>query len=209
MPTVNLEIKPRSPFREFLQCKKRWITIVAHRRAGKTVAVVQKLILEAMTHKRKGMKTAPLRYAYVAPTQAQAKSIAWNYLVEFTAEIPNVEVNASELRVTLPNGAQIRLFSGENYERMRGLYFDGVVTDEDDDIPPLVDEDENEQEALTKRINTRKKKFEIVRVSNRIWKKIEEDSMWICPVEANMKEDNKEDDVKEWAIGMSYQAVRR
>ena len=135
MQTLDIEIRPRSPFREFLQCKKRWMTIVAHRRAGKTVAVIQKLILEAMTHKRKGMSTAPLRYAYVAPTQAQAKSIAWNYLVEFTADIPNVEVNASELRVTLPNGAQIRLFSGENYERMRGLYFDGVVTDEDDDIP--------------------------------------------------------------------------
>jgi len=135
MQTLDIEIKPRSPFREFLQCKKRWMTIVAHRRAGKTVAVIQKLILEAMTHKRKGMDTAPLRYAYIAPTQAQAKSIAWNYLVEFTAQIPKVEVNASELRVTLPNRAQIRLFSGENYERMRGLYFDGCVSDEDDDIP--------------------------------------------------------------------------
>jgi hypothetical protein len=31
----------------------------------------------------------------------------------------------------------IRLYSGENYERMRGLYFDGVVIDEPEDIDPM------------------------------------------------------------------------
>ena len=135
MPTVNLEIKPRAPFREFLQCKKRWISIVAHRRAGKTVAVIQKLILEALTHKRKGMKTAPLRYFYICPTLSQAKSVSWAYLLNFTADIPNVVANHSELRITFPNGAEIRLLSGENAERARGLYADGIVLDEADDIP--------------------------------------------------------------------------
>ena len=132
---IDIEIRPRAPFREFLACKKRWMTIVAHRRAGKTVAVIQKLILEAMTHKRKGMDTAPLRYSYICPTLSQAKSVSWSYLVSFTADIPNIVVNHSELKITFPNKAEIRLFSGENYERMRGLYFDGVVSDEDDDIP--------------------------------------------------------------------------
>jgi len=135
MPTVNLEIKPRAPFREFLQCKKRWMTIVAHRRAGKTVAVIQKLILEALTHKRKGMKTAPLRYFYICPTLSQAKSVSWAYLLNFTADIPNVVANHSELRITFPNGAEIRLLSGENAERARGLYADGIVLDEASDIP--------------------------------------------------------------------------
>ncbi len=135
MPTVNLEIKPRAPFREFLQCSKRWMTIVAHRRAGKTVAVIQKLILEALTHKRKGMKTAPLRYFYICPTLSQAKSVSWAYLLNFTADIPNVVANHSELRITFPNGSEIRLLSGENAERARGLYADGIVLDEADDIP--------------------------------------------------------------------------
>ena len=133
---VSININPRAPFREFIQTKKRWLTLVVHRRGGKTVAAIQRILICAMTHKRKGMTTAPLRYAYIAPTVPQAKDIAWLYLKNFTAEIPGVIVNESELKLTLPNGAQIRLYSGENYERMRGVYFDGVVSDEDDDIPP-------------------------------------------------------------------------
>ena len=100
------------------------------------MAVLQRLILCALTHKRKGMDTAPLRYAYIAPTRDQAADIAFGYLVNFTKQIPGVEVNRADLKVTFPSGAQIRLYSGESYERMRGLYFDGVVSDEDDDIPP-------------------------------------------------------------------------
>ncbi len=136
MQILELEIEPRESFREFLTTDKRWMTLVCHRRAGKTVAVIQRLILCALTHTRTSMDTAPLRFAYLAPTRSQAADIAWAYLQDFTAAIPGIDVNKSELRITFPNRAQIRLYSGENYERMRGLYFDGVVSDEDDDIPP-------------------------------------------------------------------------
>ena len=40
-----------------------------------------------------------------------------------------VAINEAELKITLPDGTTIRLYSGENYDRMRGLYFDGVVID--------------------------------------------------------------------------------
>lgn len=136
MPRLNLTIEPREPFREFITTDKRWMTLVCHRRAGKTVAVIQRLIYHALTHKRPGMDTAPLRYSYIAPTLSQAKDISFDYLVSFTAAIPGIIVNKSELSVTFPTGAQVRLYSGENYERMRGLYMDGVVLDEADDIPP-------------------------------------------------------------------------
>jgi hypothetical protein len=129
---VTIEIRPRGQFRAFLESAKRWLVLVAHRRAGKTVAVVQKLIQCALTHKRPG---PPLRYGYIAPTRDQAKDIAWSYLKDYAGKIPGSEVNESELRITFLNRAQIRLYSGENYERMRGLYFDGVVSDEDADIP--------------------------------------------------------------------------
>ena len=132
---IEIEIIPREPFREFLTSDARFLTMVCHRRAGKTVAAVQRLILCALTHKRKGMQTAPLRYAYIAPTQTQAKTICWQYFKSWCSQIPDVDINESELRITFPNRAQIRLYSGENYERMRGLYFDGVISDEDDDIP--------------------------------------------------------------------------
>ena len=133
MQTVNLTINPRRQFRAFLETAARWSVLVAHRRAGKTVAVVQKLIKCALTHKRKG---PPLRYAYIAPTRDQAKDIAWAYLKDYAGKIPGTVVNESELKITFVNRAVVRLYSGENYERMRGLYFDGVVSDEDADIPP-------------------------------------------------------------------------
>lgn len=130
---INIQINPRPQFRPYLESEKRWSVLVAHRRAGKTVAVAQKLVKCALTHKRPG---PPLRYAYIAPTRDQAKDIAWAYLKDYAGKIPGTIINESELKITFLNKAQIRLYSGENYERMRGLYFDGVVSDEDADIPP-------------------------------------------------------------------------
>lgn len=130
---VMVTIEPRAQFRSFIESTARWSVLVAHRRAGKTVAVVQKLVKCALTHTRQG---PPLRYAYIAPTRDQAKDIAWAYLKDYAGKIPGSLINESELKITFLNQAVIRLYSGENYERMRGLYFDGVVSDEDADIPP-------------------------------------------------------------------------
>lgn len=132
--SVTLEIRPRRQFREFLECTQRWCCLVVHRRGGKTFSSLQKLLLRALTHKRPG---PPTRYAYIAPTQAQAKDIAWGYLKSFTGRIPGVSINESDLKVTFGDGMSVRLYSGENYERMRGLYFDGVVIDEPEDIDPM------------------------------------------------------------------------
>lgn len=131
--TTTLEIRPRRAFREFLETTKRWCCLVVHRRGGKTYASLQKLLVRALSHKRPG---PPKRYAYIAPTQAQAKDIAWGYLKQFTHRIPGILTNETDLKITFPDGMTIRLYSGENYERMRGLYFDGVVIDEPEDIDP-------------------------------------------------------------------------
>jgi hypothetical protein len=49
------------------------------------------------------------RYAYLAPTYAQAKDVAWTYLKDYVAGIPGVEVRESELAVILPhNKARIQ-----------------------------------------------------------------------------------------------------
>tara|TARA_R110001606_G_scaffold47906_1_gene121832 strand:+ start:867 stop:2204 length:1338 start_codon:yes stop_codon:yes gene_type:complete len=130
---IDVVIEARPAFRKFLNSDLRWFVLVAHRRAGKTVAAVQKIFKEALTHSRDGPR---LRFGYVAPTRTQAKDIAWQYIVEYATQIPGTDINIGELRVSLPNGAEIRLYSGENYERMRGIYMDGVICDEDADIPP-------------------------------------------------------------------------
>ena len=99
--------------------------LVWHRRAGKTVAAITDLIVRALE--------APedARFAYVAPTFTQAKDVAWAYLTRFVRGIPGKsQTHETELRVTLPNGAGIRLYGAENPDRLRGLYLDGVVLDE-------------------------------------------------------------------------------
>ena len=103
----------------------RFSVVVAHRRFGKTVAVINHLIKQAVTCE----KIAP-RYGYIAPFRTQAESIAWDYLCRYTRPIPGTTENISQLSISLPNGAKIRLFGADNPHTLRGLYFDGVVLDE-------------------------------------------------------------------------------
>ncbi len=99
--------------------------------AGKTVATIADLIDNVLR--------CPLpdaRGAYVAPTYVQAKDVAWGYAKRFSANIPGVSFNESELRIDYPNGARIRLYGADNADRMRGLYFDHMVLDEYADMNP-------------------------------------------------------------------------
>jgi len=111
----------------------RWGAIVLHRRAGKSVLLINHLIRAAITSE----KTSP-RFAYVAPFLKQAKQLAWDYFKEFTAPIPNVKYHESELKIDLPNGARIRLYGADNAESLRGIYLDGCVMDEYASIDPQV-----------------------------------------------------------------------
>jgi hypothetical protein len=77
------------------------------------------------------------RYAYLAPYYAQAKSIAFDYLLHFSQPVL-AKANQSELWVELLNGARIRLFGADNPDALRGLYLDGVVLDEYADMKPSI-----------------------------------------------------------------------
>lgn len=128
---IVIPYEPRSQFIDFHARDERWACIVAHRRAGKTVACINELIKAALTCD----KREP-RFGYIAPYFAQAKDVAWSYLKYYSAPIPGIEVNESELRIDYPNGGRVRLYGADNYDRMRGLYFDGVVLDEPADMDP-------------------------------------------------------------------------
>lgn len=106
---------------------------MAHRRAGKTVACIQKLVMKSL----QSGKTRP-RYAYIAPLLKQAKAVAWDYLRDYASKIPGAEINVSELRVDFPGGAQIRLYGADNPDGLRGIYLDGVVLDEAADMSPRI-----------------------------------------------------------------------
>lgn len=125
---VIIPYRPREHFKPLHNSLKRHKFVVAHRRAGKSVAIINELIKKALMNKR---ITPPPRYAYVGPSYAQAKDLVWGYIKHYLHPIPGVIFSESDLKVTLPNGAQIGLYGGSAaYERMRGLYFDGVALDE-------------------------------------------------------------------------------
>lgn len=102
--------------------------MVAHRRAGKTVSLSNKIIRKALENPR---KFPPPRYGYIGPSFAQTKDLVWGYMKHYTQPLPNIKIMEGDLQITLPNSAMINLYGGSAaYERMRGLYFDGIVADE-------------------------------------------------------------------------------
>jgi terminase large subunit-like protein len=130
---VTLPFTPRPHQRAAHAARKRWSVYVWHRRAGKTVFALYELILAAL----QCTKTRP-QFGYIAPYLNQCKGIAWEYLKQYTAPIPGVSYNESELSATLPNGAIIRLFGADNAQALRGWYFDGVCLDEVADMRPTI-----------------------------------------------------------------------
>lgn len=123
---IKIDYTPRKIFRPLHSSSKRYNIIVAHRRAGKTVAAVRHLERSALT--------CPLplpRFAYIAPTYKQAKDIAWMYVLQTYHQLRDyASTNESELRIDFPNGGRVRLYGADNPDSLRGLYLDGVVIDE-------------------------------------------------------------------------------
>jgi phage terminase large subunit len=130
---VELDYQPRKEFIPFHSRTERFAILVAHRRAGKTVATINDLLRRAVETSR-----PDARFGYIAPYYAQAKDVCWSYLKHYAAPLLADTPNESELRVDLVNGARIRLYGSDNAQRLRGLGFDGLVLDEFADFGPGV-----------------------------------------------------------------------
>lgn len=127
---------PREQFWPFHTRDERWAVIVAHRRAGKTVACIMELLTRALATSKTNA-----RYAYIAPYREQAKTVAWGYLKQYAMSVvkdPERDFRESELSVELINGAKVRLFGADNPNALRGMYLDGVVLDEYADMRPAL-----------------------------------------------------------------------
>lgn len=130
MSEIVIDYRPRIQFVPFHQRNKRWSCIVAHRRAGKTVACINDIVARALyTTKKNG------RYAYIAPFYRQAKDTAWQYLKDTTGKAAS-KVSESELSTTLVNKSKITLYGADNPDALRGIYLDGVILDEYGDCRP-------------------------------------------------------------------------
>ena len=129
------EYTPRACFLRLHNRAERWAVVVAHRRAGKTVAMCADLVVGALE--------CPLprpQFAYLAPFREQAKKVAWTYLKELTKDYWTKEPNESELKITMSShtGQEVTIYvaGADNPDALRGLYFDGVVIDEFGDMRP-------------------------------------------------------------------------
>ena len=135
MPEVVIPYKPRE-LQNFLHekiDKNRFSVLVLHRRAGKTVMMINHLIRAALTN--------PLpnaRYAFIAPTFKQGKATAWDYIKQFAGKIPGTKFNETELRCDLPNNSRITILGAENDTGIRGIFLDGCVFDETQEIKPTL-----------------------------------------------------------------------
>lgn len=137
--------KPRSAFIGLHNRTQRWGVVIAHRRSGKTYSLLNDIIVRALHTKVEGLRN---QFAYLCPYQNQARAVAWEYLKALTAPFkgcPGYVVSEMNLSVTLPRvdnlnekGAHIMLLGAENAEKLRGLFLDGIVLDEYQDIPPYV-----------------------------------------------------------------------
>ena len=136
MSAVTIPYKPRYPEVHQALEQHRFSVLVAHRRFGKTVLVVNHLLKCALM----GTK-ADGHFAYIAPFRNQAKDVAWAYLKRYSAPIPGRKINEGELCIQIPaagGSAKIRIFGADNPDALRGLYFDGVVLDEVAQMKPEV-----------------------------------------------------------------------
>jgi len=108
----------------------RFKVVAAGRRTGKSRLAAWMLILNAL-QAEKGY------VFYVAPTQAQARDILWNTILELGH--PVIKSNhINNMQITLINGAVIAFKGADRPETMRGVSLKFLVMDEYADMKPSV-----------------------------------------------------------------------
>lgn len=122
--------RPRDIFAPLHNRTARWACVVAHRRAGKTVAMCADLIIGALECEHEKPQ-----FAYLSPFLGQSKKIAWLYMKDLTKPLWVKPPNESELKVTIRNSrpgdfSTIYVGGADNPDSLRGIYLDGVVLDE-------------------------------------------------------------------------------
>ena len=138
---ICIPYEPR-PFQAVLhKSLKRFNLLVCHRRFGKTVFSIMEMIDRGLRCDHRNPQ-----YAYIAPTYAQAKRVAWEYLKYYCSFIPGAKANEAELRIDIPrehadgskDKIRFMLLGADNPDSLRGIYLDGCVLDEYAQCPPMM-----------------------------------------------------------------------
>lgn len=138
LPTRWYPLRPHAKQRALWNCSARFVAVAAGRRSGKTELAKRRLV-------RFLPVTRPWsdpRYFYGAPSQRQAKMIAWEDLL---ALIPDEwieggkngrNVNRSELWIKTVFGSRLHVIGFDRPTQFEGPPWDGGVMDESSDQKP-------------------------------------------------------------------------
>lgn len=121
-----MKIKLTKYQKEIVFSKERELIAYCGRRGGKTTALQVRAGLKALEEKRK--------IAYVAPTAEQAKEIFWDGLKDIWRGYYKKSIETYPQKLIFPNGSTVSIYSGKNYDRIRGLGLDEAYTDETSDL---------------------------------------------------------------------------
>lgn len=131
MASVVIDYRPRPHQKVYHNSNARWRLPIWHRRAGKTVAVVNDLTRDCLR-----ATTFMPAVAYIAPLRNQAKRVAWPVFEHFTKDIPGVRYDRSELVVHLPGQRRMFCLGSDNPDAIRGIGLDAAALDETAQIDP-------------------------------------------------------------------------
>lgn len=124
MIEVTIPYKPRAILKQVHECQARYVTLIAHRRCGKSIWALNHIQRKAL--QKKG------RYAIVCPLYTQANSVYWlSGLVD--KYVPNEVVkkkSANGMIIHYKNGSILQFLGSDASEPHRGSQFDGLVMDE-------------------------------------------------------------------------------
>lgn len=145
---ITLPYAPRQWALSFHETFFRFLSIILHRRAGKTTAILNHHIRAGMDDEwekrrlrflRPSLTNAHLEeiihppggrhYGHVMPTRVQAKMVAWDKLKYYAAPLDG-KANEAELLYRLPNGNKVQLFGADDPDSMRGFGGSGLSFDE-------------------------------------------------------------------------------
>jgi len=130
LPSAWTPLKPHRVQSLLWQCQHRFVTVAAGRGSGKTELALRRLAICA--------RVTGGRYFYAGPTIQQAKSVAWDRLIDLVPPqwlAPN-SPNRSELTIKTIFGCEIRVVGMDKPQRIEGVQYNGGVLDEGADIKP-------------------------------------------------------------------------
>ena len=153
---IEIDYRPRKWARPFHASFKRFAALVLHRRAGKTMAVLNHHQRAAMSDawERERLRTLQpdltdahlndlLRYriyAHILPTYRQAKLTSWEPFKYYASKVIGAKPNESELRIDYPcpkgHVRRVQLFGADDPDKLRGMALAGVSLDEYGQHPP-------------------------------------------------------------------------